>query len=151
MPESSDLPDWPNSFVNYRGIVLPKHCDHFGHLNVRYYAHFFDDGGFQMWHHAGIKQNDLGKDGMGAVVANISIDFIHEITAGQPLVIKGAWMKVGSKSVTHEQRMFNADTGVHCASQTAVEVFFDMQKRQSAPMPEDIRAKITPLVIDPED
>ncbi|MBT3917595.1 MAG: acyl-CoA thioesterase [Rhodospirillaceae bacterium] len=142
----SELPDWSNSFVTYRGIVLPKHCDHFGHLNVRYYAHFFDDGGFQMWHHAGIKQSDLAKNGMGAVVANISIDFIHEITAGLPVVVKGAWTKVGSKSASHEQRMYNADTGDHCASQTTVEVFFDMQKRQSAPMPKNIREKIEPLL-----
>ncbi len=143
MPE---IPDWPNSFVTYRCIVLPQHCDHYGHLNVRFYANFFDDGGFQMWGHAGIKQSDLIKDGMGAVVANISIDFVNEITAGFPVVIKGAWTKIGTKSVAHEQRMYNADTGVHCASQTTVEVFFDMQKRQSAPMPEDIRAKIEPLV-----
>ncbi len=147
MPE---LPDWPNSLVTYRGIVLPKHCDHYGHLNVRYYAHFFDDGGFQMWGHAGIKLSDLTKDGMGAVVANISIDFIHEITVGQPIVIRGAWTKIGTKSLAHEQRLFNADTGTHCASQTAVEVFFDMQKRQSAPMPEDIRKKIKPLVSTPD-
>ena len=39
--------------------------------------HFFDDGGFQMWHHIGIKQTDLTKNGMGVVVANISIDFVQ--------------------------------------------------------------------------
>ena len=32
----------------YRSIVLPSHCDHLGHMNVRYYAQHFDDGGFQM-------------------------------------------------------------------------------------------------------
>ena len=146
----TELPDWPNSFITYRGIVLPKHCDHYGHLNVRYYAHFFDDGGFQMWGHAGIKHSDLTKGGMGAVVANISIDFINEITAGQPLVIRGAWTRVGTKSLTHEQRLYNADTGIHCASQTAVEVIFDMQNRQSAPMPDEIREKIEPLLSRPE-
>ena len=70
--DKHNLENW---FVTYRGIVLPRHCDHYGHLNVRFYAHFFDDGGFQMWHHIGIKQTDLTKNGMGVVVANISIDF----------------------------------------------------------------------------
>jgi acyl-CoA thioester hydrolase len=134
-------------FVTYRGIILPRHCDHYGHLNVRYYAHFFDDGGFQMWHHIGIKQSDLTQNGMGVVVANISINFIHEITAGQLMEIKGAWSKMGNKSMAHEQKMFNADTGILCATQTTSEVYFDMEKRQSTNMPENLREIVKAHVI----
>jgi acyl-CoA thioester hydrolase len=137
--EKNLLENW---FVTYRGVVLPKHCDHYGHLNVRYYAYFFDDGGFQMWHHIGIKQTDLKQNDMGAVVANISIDFIHEITVGQLMEIKGVWRHMGNKSMSHEQRLFNVDTGVHCATQKTSEVYFDMKKRCSAPMPENLRKKV---------
>ena len=137
--EKNLLESW---FVTYRGVVLPKHCDHYGHLNVRYYAYFFDDGGFQMWHHIGIKQTDLKQNDMGAVVANISIDFIHEITVGQLMEIKGVWRHMGNKSMSHEQRLFNVDTGVHCATQKTSEVYFDMKKRCSAPMPENLREKV---------
>ena len=136
-----------NWFVTYRGIVLPRHCDHYGHLSVRFYAHFFDDGGFQMWRLIGIKQSDLTQNGMGVVVANISINFIHEITAGQLMEIKGAWSKMGNKSMAHEQRMYNADTGVHCATQTTSEVYFDMKKRRSATMPENLREIVKSHVI----
>ncbi|MBT5428678.1 MAG: acyl-CoA thioesterase [Rhodospirillaceae bacterium] len=136
-----------NWFVTYRGVVLPKHCDHYGHLNVRYYAYFFDDGGFQMWHHIGIKQSDLKQNDMGVVVANISIDFIHEITVGQLMEIRGVWRHMGNKSMSHEQRLFNVDTGVHCATQTTSEVYFDMKKRCSAPMPENLREKVKANVI----
>ena len=137
--EKNLLENW---FVTYRGVVLPKHCDHYGHLNVRYYAYFFDDGGFQMWHHIGIKQTDLKQNDMGAVVANISIDFIHEITVGQLMEIRGVWRYMGNKSMSHEQRLFNVDTGVHCATQKTSEVYFDMKKRCSAPMPENLREKV---------
>ena len=136
-----------NWFVTYRGVVLPKHCDHYGHLNVRYYAYFFDDGGFQMWHHIGIKQSDLKQNDMGVVVANISIDFIHEITVGQLMEIRGVWRHMGDKSMSHEQQLFNVDTGVHCATQTTSEVYFDMKKRCSAPMPENLREKVKANVI----
>ncbi|MBL6863604.1 MAG: acyl-CoA thioesterase [Rhodospirillales bacterium] len=136
-----------NWFVTYRGVVLPKHCDHYGHLNVRYYAYFFDDGGFQMWHHIGIKQSELKQNNMGAVVANISIDFIHEITVGQLMEIRGVWRHMGNKSMSHEQRLFNVDTGVHCATQTTSEVYFDMKKRCSAPMPENLREKVKANII----
>mgnify|MGYP001229917323 CR=1 FL=1 len=137
-----------NWFLTYRGIVLPRHCDHYGHLNVRYYAHFFDDGGFQMWHHIGITQSDLQKNNMGCVVANISIHFIHEITAGQLMEIKGAWTKMGNKSITHNQRMYIADTGTLCATQTTSEVYFDMKKRQSAQIPDHLRQIIKSNLID---
>jgi acyl-CoA thioester hydrolase len=148
MPKTADIEDLANIFTTYRGTVLPRHCDHYGHLNVRFYAHFFDDGGFQMWHHIGIKQSDLTADDMGVVVANISIDFHHEIIAGQLMEIKGAWTKIGGKSMTHEQRMYNVDSGVHSATQTTIEVYFDMQNRCSAPMPENLRQIVKAHVVE---
>ena len=33
----------------YRGVVFPWHCDQFGHMNVRWYAHIFDDAAFHIW------------------------------------------------------------------------------------------------------
>ena len=131
--------DW---MVTYRSIVLPKYCDHYGHMNVRFYAQHFDDGGFQMWDLIGVTQADLTRNGMGVVVANISIDFVHEITAGQLMVIKGGWINAGGKSVAHEQRLFEADSGTLCAVQTTVEVSFDMNARKAAPLAPDIKAKI---------
>jgi len=105
--------DW---FKTCRSVVLPKHCNHYGHMNVRFYARHFDDGGFQMWNLVGIKQSELMRGNMGIVVANISINFIHKITVGQLIVIKGGWIKVGNKRMTHEQLMFEADSGTLCAS-----------------------------------
>ena len=63
--------------------------------------------------------------------------------------IKGAWTKMGNKSMTHQQRMYNVDTGVHCATQTTSEVFFDMKKRHSTAMPENFRQIVEAHVIDP--
>ena len=103
-----------------------------------------------MWNLIGVKQSDLTRGGMGVVVVNISIDFIHEITAGQLMVIKGGWIKVGSKSMTHEQRMYEADGGTLCAVQTTVEVSFDMKARKSAPLPDGIKAKIKAHLLPPE-
>ena len=51
--------------------------------------------------------------------------------------------------MTHQQRMYNVDTGVHCATQTTSEVFFDMKKRHSTAMPENLRQIVEAHVIDP--
>ena len=136
---SASSKDWQET---YRGIVLPKYCDHYGHMNVRFYAQHFDDGGFQLWNLIGIKQSDLTRGGMGIVVANITIDFIHEMTAGQLMVIKGGWIGLGRKSMSHEQRMFDADSGILCAIQKTIEVCFDMKRRKPAPLTEKIKKRI---------
>ena len=42
-----------------RGIVMPAHCDVYGHMNVRHYAAFFDEAGWHMFARAGISLNGL--------------------------------------------------------------------------------------------
>ena len=44
--------------------------------------------------------------------------------------------------------MYNVDTGVLCATQDSVEVFFDPETRTSAPMPDDIRERIAANLVD---
>ena len=138
-----------NVFEVYRAVVFPWHCDHIGHMNVRWYAHHFDDGGFHLWTVAGVSQKEMHDKGHGLVVGQIKIDYLHEMKAGELLVIRGCFSHVGGKSIRHHQRMYNADTGVHCATQETIEVFFDPVARTSAPMPDFYREKLTPLVVDP--
>ena len=130
-----------------RGVVFPWHCDQYGHMNVRWYAQFFDDAGFNMWSMVGCSQKAMQDSGTGVVVAQVKIDFHHELTAGELFLIEGAFIRVGTKSATHLLRMRNADTGTLCASQESVEVFFDPQRRVSAPMPDDIRARLSEAVV----
>ena len=128
--------------VTNRGIVLAKHCDHYGHMNVRYYAHFFDDGAWHIWALADIKMLEFSERGLGVVVANTTTNFIKETKPGTLVVVTGGFIKVGNKSLTYEQRLSDAETGQLHATQTTTEVFFDTKKRASTAMPDDIRAKI---------
>lgn len=134
-----------------RGVVFPWHCDHFGHMNVRWYAHYFDDAGFHLWTMAGISQAELRARGVAMVVARIKIDFIHELRDGDLLVVRSGFTHVGNKSLHHVARMFNADTDVICATQESVEVFFDPDTRKSAPMPDDVRQILEPQLVSPGD
>ncbi len=103
-----------------------------------------------MWNLAGVNIPEQNAKGLGLVIANISVNFHHEITSGSMLLIKGAWTKVGNRSVTYEQRLYNADTGVLCASQESVEVFFDTEARKAMDMPDDLRKAVTAALISPE-
>ena len=125
-----------------RGVVMPAQCDVYGHMNVRHYAAFFDDAGWHMPGKAGVSLKDLHAQGLGSVVATLTIDFHHELTAGQLIVVTGAFTRVGDKSYSYEMRLYEAESMTHCATQKTVEVCFDTKARRSAALPETVRSMI---------
>lgn len=125
-----------------RGIVMPSHCDVYGHMNVRHYAAFFDDAGWHMLAKAGVSLSDMQSKGLGSVVATLTIDFHHELKAGQLTLVSGAFTRVGEKSYNYELRLYASDSMTQCATQKTVEVCFDTKARRSAPLPPDVRTKI---------
>lgn len=138
-----------NRFDISRTIVMPSHCDTYGHMNVRHYAAMFDDAGWHVLAKAGISLTDVRRRGLGTVVATLTIDFHHEITAGQLALIQGAITKVGTKSFSYELRLLEADSMMHCATQKAVEVCFDTKARKGVPLPEDMKRKLEALLATP--
>jgi acyl-CoA thioester hydrolase len=137
-----------NWFDLSRTIILPSHCDSYGHMNVRNYAGFFDDAGWHILGMAGISLSDVRRRGLGTVVASLTIEFHREITAGQLALIKGAVTRVGTKSFNYELRLYEADSMTHCATEKAVEVCFDTQARKGVALPEDVRAKLAAIALE---
>jgi acyl-CoA thioester hydrolase len=127
----------------HRTIVMPAHCDAYGHMNVRHYAAMFDEAGWHILARAGVSLTDLRARGLGSVVASLTIDFHHELTAGQLVVVSGAFTRVGAKSFAYEMRLYEADAMTHCATQKTIEVCFDTARRASAPLPDDVKEAIT--------
>ena len=131
----------------HRTIVMPAHCDAYGHLNVRHYAAMFDEAGWHILARAGVSLTDLRSRGLGSVVASLTIDFHHEITAGQLVLVTGAFTRVGQKSFGYEMRLYEADSMIHCATQKTTEVCFDTTRRASVPLPDDVRGAIAGHVV----
>lgn len=127
-----------------RGVVHPWHHDIFGHMNVRHYAPFFDDATFFLYSAMGVPVSWLLSDfGIHIVSARAVTNFIKELRAGDGFVIDGAVSRIGNRSVTFHQRMIHVDTGALHATYDLTEVFFDPKTRQSAPMPEPVRERLT--------
>jgi len=123
-----------------RGVVFPWHCDQFGHMNVRWYAHLFDDAAFSLWSVHGIGLRTMEERGFHTVVVRATTEFRREIAAGELYVVESGFSRVGTKSVTDAQRMLNADAGTLHATQEGIEVMFDPETRSSLTVPDDIRA-----------
>ena len=134
-------------FDLYRAIVMPAQCDIYGHMNVRHYAACFDDAGWHFPRMAGFSLAAFRERGYGTVVATLSIEFHHEIRAGQLVLIQGAMVRVGTKSFSHEMRLYEADSMTLCATQKTVEVCFDTAARKGVALPEDIKAKLQKICV----
>jgi acyl-CoA thioester hydrolase len=129
-----------------RHMVFPWHCDHYGHMNVRWYTGFFDDASFLIWPNVGIDMRAVHATGIHSVIARNTTEYHHEVQAGDPLLIVGGFTRVGSKSLTLEMRMLDATSRDLRASQETVVVFFNAATRRSAEIPENVRAALAGAV-----
>ena len=135
----------------FRGVVHPWHHDHFGHMNVRHYAPFFDDATYHLWTLLGLPYSEMQvTHGIHTVSAEATTRFIKELVAGDLIVIDGAAMRIGGRSVTFHLRMLHADTGALHATYDLVEVFFDPEARASAPIPAAVREKLESCLVAPD-
>jgi acyl-CoA thioester hydrolase len=129
-----------------RGVVQPWHCDSFGHMNVRWYAHFFDDASYHFWPvFWGSHQRMQSEFGVHTVTGRTVTEFRLELVAGDLVVVDTTLTRVGNKSCTFVERLKHADSGEVHATCDVTEVFFDPVTRKAAPMPEPIREALLPL------
>ena len=123
-----------------RGVVHPWHHDQFGHMNVRWYAHFFDDAVFHLYPVFGISLTRMQQEfGVHTVSAKATTNFIKELQAGDLIRVVGSVTRLGGKSVTFTLQMLNVDSGELHATYELVEVFFNPETRKSAEIPAGLR------------
>ena len=127
-------------YETHRTVVHAWMCDHFGHLNVRFYAHLFDDAGFALWPLIGVSRAVFERSGLHTVVARTETDLKRELLPGQVVLVRSRFTRIGDKSVTYKQELLDGETNTLHAAQRAVEVFFDPQSRSSHPIPDEIRS-----------
>ncbi len=126
-----------------RGVVHPWHLDHFGHMNVRHYAPFFDDAVYHIWTQLGLAYSELLEaHGIHAVTGSATTTFVKELAAGDLIRIDGTVRRIGGKSVAFHLRMLHADTGEVHATYDVTEVLFDPSSRSSATIPDAVRARL---------
>lgn len=123
-----------------RGVVHPWYCDAFGHMNVRWYSHFFDDAAFHIWPlYWGSHKKMLEEFGIHTVVASAKIQFQKELVTGDLIIVDCLLTRIGRKSCTFTERMLHADTKEVHATYETVEVFFNPKTRKSTEIPVAIK------------
>lgn len=112
--------------------------DALGHINNAAYAHYAETARIVFCQDAGIPVNNL-------ILARLELDFIKQVKFGESLCVKSQVEKVGNSSVTMQQTVLVS--GEAACSIRSVVVHFDYKANKSMRVPDDVRAKLEPYLI----
>lgn len=124
-----------------RTYVQPWHCDEMGHMNVRHYLGMFDDAAFVLLAMIG----HVTDENYGWADVQHTIRYMEETPRGTAIVVTAELVKLGTKSMTMLYRMSDAVSGKVQAEAETVTVYFDLNARKAAPIPDGYRAKLEAL------
>ncbi|PTQ11814.1 hypothetical protein CLG96_07760 [Sphingomonas oleivorans] len=129
-----------------RQIAHPWLCDANDHLNTRHYQGFFDDAAQHLLAQCGFAgAAEAGR--LGVVDASCAMTYLAEVRPGTLLVLHSGFKRIGGKSFTSVHEMRSID-GTHLfATCEIISIFFDLEVRRSAAMPEAFRAAAEALLV----
>lgn len=125
--------------VSFRGVIFPWDCDSMGHLNNKHYLGLFDQAAWHVFVALGYRTTMAARDHMGLADVHQALTFRRELRAGQLIVVRSWLVRAGSKSLTAQHEMFDAEDAAAVASLISVTTFLDLRERRSMPIPEEIR------------
>lgn len=141
MSDGTEAP--PAALAVHTAVVQRWHLDQFGHMNVRWYAHHFDDAVWLLWGAMGLGQATLQEvHRCHTVTAAAETTFRRECVDGDLLRIDGAVIRVGGKSVSFLLSARTARTGAVHATCRVVEVFVTPGDHAAVIMPDAVRARL---------
>ena len=134
----------------FRGVVFPWHCDAMGHMSVQHQMPLLDNA---VYHLLGFFGPTAGQaDGRNAGWADVSheIRYLHELIAGDLLVLSSGILSVGRTSIRHRTILSRRPDATVCTRVEGVPVRFDLDARKATPLSERERAIAAQLMLPAE-
>ncbi|MDE6482986.1 MAG: acyl-CoA thioesterase [Rikenellaceae bacterium] len=114
--------------------------DALGHVNNVNLQHFFDQGKVDYM------QRVLGLSGVwrkeGFVQARTETDYLAQVFMEENICVRTTVSRLGNKSLTFSQQIYDADTGQIKAASVAVNVAFDFETQRSVAISDKWRQAI---------
>lgn len=126
-------------------VISPRFAetDAMGHINNSVLPVWFEEGRREIFKAI---HPELTFENWPLIVARIEVDFIAQIYVGTDVLIYTGIAKLGNSSITVLQEARQND-GIVARGKTIV-VHFDFQINQSKPLSQEMRDRLTPLLIE---
>ena len=113
-----------------------------GHVNNAKHLTYFEQARVQYMIELGLFTKDRSFMELGVIVADVHITYLEPVYFGQNLKVGVHALKMGTKSMTWEQNIVDADTGRELAKGEVVVVSYDYKQEKTIPIPQEWREKI---------
>jgi acyl-CoA thioester hydrolase len=114
-----------------------------GHVNNAKHLTYFEQARIQYLIELELFTRDQSFMQIGVIVADIHITYLEPIYFGQNIKVGVHAAKLGSKSMTWEQNIIEADTGRELARGEVIIVTYDYKDEKTIPIPPEWRERIT--------
>ena len=114
-----------------------------GHLNNAKHLTYFEQARIEYWIQMGFFTKHQSFMEIGVIVANVHITYLEPVYFGQNINVGVRVAKLGTKSMTWDQSIIDADTGRELARGELIIVMYDYKQEKTIPIPQEWREKIT--------
>jgi len=111
------------------------------HVNNTRYLIYIEQARLEYLKHLGLFDSQNFLD-LKMIIADGHVSFLAPILLGQNVCVGTRAAKIGSKSITFEYRIEDADSGLLLAAGEVVGVTYDYRAHATIPVPADWREKI---------
>lgn len=125
-------------WISTRGIVRDEWIDFNGHMTNAAYVTAFDIASVALLHHVGIDPEYRARQRCSTFALELHTVFHRELAPRAPYLIETRVLDFDAKRIHLFHQMKNAEEGFLAASLEVVTIHVDLDKRRSAPLPENI-------------
>lgn len=143
LPEAESMGMVPT----FQGMVRPQQCDSAGWLNLRHFMGSASNAVPNL-----LAQISDGNPGPAPEAGGASLEFRFVYRryprADDVLAIRSAVSHIGDKTYVWCHWLFDLESGEAVASAETVGISLDLETRRAAPIPDALRARLEPLLIE---
>jgi acyl-CoA thioester hydrolase len=114
-----------------------------GHVNNAKHLTYFEQARVQYMIELGLFTKDQSFMKIGVIIADVHITYFEPIYFGQHIKVGVHTAKFGTRSMTWEQNIVDADTGKELAKGEVVIVTYDYKEEKTIPIPQEWRERIS--------
>ncbi len=137
----------PVALLRHRLSVRFRDCDPLGHVNNAVYLTYLEQGRFTLWKaqlgYTAKSAGQGGARGFGFILARIECDFRAQARYGDELEVRVSLDGFGRSSFSYVYEIVDVSTGRVVATAKSVQVWFDYDANASAPLPDDVKSKLS--------
>ena len=134
--------------VVYEAVAEEKHLDRFGHVNVMWYTHFFDEATLGLFERLGCGTSYYTQSGHGMFALEQHTRYLRELRSSDVIEVRARLLGAGPKRIHFMLFLTTGGGSRLSATSELVGMHVRLAHRRSVPMPTVLVQAIADLLSD---